>query len=216
MNTLHNKLLQKSKLYKAWHDSGMHALSHWVILVVAAIIAYFFLSGQIVHWSSQVNKGIVVRLPQAGGVVISLDPQTKTVAVGETLSADIILDTADRPIDGVDIYALHYDPTILQVIDDVPDKKGVQIEPGTIISMNAANIVDQKTGTIKFGQAAAGGTNFTGKGVLATIHFKAIGKGTTYLKFDFKSGSTVDTNAAHGGKDQLSRVVDAIYTVTSE
>ncbi len=114
----------------------------------------------------------------------------------------------------MDIYGLHYDPSILKVIDDVSEKKGVQILPGQIIPNSAVNIVDETTGTIKLGQLSEGGSSFTGKGVLATIHFKALSAGTSYLKFDFNRGSTVDTNAAHRGKDKLSSVVDAIYTVS--
>ena len=216
MDTLHSTLCQKSSLYKVWHEFSIYQFIHWLVLVTVAVVVWAFFSVQSSNWISfSSDQGVMIRLPKAGAVIL-LDPQTKTVALGETFSADIVLNTAGKPIDGVDIYGLHYDPSILKVIDDMPNKKGVQIEPGKIISFNAANTVDQQTGTIKFGQAAAGGKNFTGKGVLATIHFKAIGTGTSYLKFDFQPGSTVDTNAAHGGKDQLSRVVDAIYVVTSK
>ena len=82
------------------------------------------------------------------------------------------------------------------------------------MSSTAINIVEEGSGTIKFGKLSAGGATFIGTGVLATIHFKAISSGSSYLKFDFKRGVTTDTNAAHKGKDQLARVVDAIYTVT--
>jgi len=145
--------------------------------------------------------------------ILTLDPKEKAVGVGDSFTVDVILDTDGKQVDGVDLYSLHYDPTILNVVDGVSAKPGIQVIPGTIMDFNAVNSVDQATGTIKFSQAATGGTSFSGKGVLASIHFKAVGKGSTYLKFDFSFGSTKDTNVAHAGKDQLARVVDALYTV---
>lgn len=172
--------------------------SHWLFLAAVVLI------GGVSLWTEIRNRE---------AATLYLNPQTKTVALGEQFKVDIILDTANGPIDGVDVYALHYDPSILEVVDDIPDQQGTQIQPGTIIPANAANIVEESTGMIKFSQITFGGTNFTGKGILATIHFKAVRAGTAYLKFDFSKGSTTDTNAAYGGKDQLARVIDAIYII---
>ncbi len=145
--------------------------------------------------------------------VLSLEPKVKTVNVGGTLDLNIVLDTHAQPIEGVDIYSLHYDPAMLQVIDDSPSQNGIQIKSGTIIPLNGGNIVDQNIGTIKFSQVMDNGKTFSGKGVLGTIHFKAIKAGTSDLKFDFKLGSTVDTNAAYRGNDQLSEVIGATITI---
>jgi hypothetical protein len=142
-----------------------------------------------------------------------LEPQTQTVKVGEVIEANIILDTGNEKIDGVDIYALHYDPSLLRVVDDVPTQSGVQIQPGEVLTLKAANIVDPKAGSIKFSQLASGGSSFQGRGVLATVHFMTLAPGTAYLKFDFVPGKTVDSNAAYNGKDRLAKVVDAIYTI---
>ena len=215
MENIHNNISTKSNLYRAWHDSNIYKLIHWATFLAVALIAYFYISGQIVS-TSYYSPGVTVNLPK-NSAVIFLSPQARTMTLGESFSSDIVLDTDGKPVDGVDIYALHYDPTILKVIDSVSGQSGVQIEPGKDTGYTVAkNTVDEKTGTIKIGLSSAGGKTFTGKGVLATIHFKAIGKGSSYLKFDFTPGSTIDTNAAHRGKDQLSRVVDAIYTVNSK
>lgn len=203
-----------SRWYKKWHEHEHHRHFHWLIFSVIVILCTTFLWFQIWVYS-KLDSGTSVKLPKASAV-LSLQPKTETIRVGGTFSADIILDTADAPIDAVDVYSLHYDPTILKVIDDIPGQQGVQIKPGPVMSFTAVNSVEETSGTIKFGKLSTGGTTFIGKGVLATIHFQAVGAGTSYLKFDFKKGSTIDTNAAHKGRDQLVRVVDAIYTVIAE
>ena len=191
--------------------------SHWVnwgifaILVLAVFVA---LSSQISDWVRTFTEPqLVVKVAPHPNAELALSPTSKVVKVGDTFSADILLNTGSKPVDGVDVYALHYDPTILKVIDDSSSKSGVQIMPGTIMAVNSYNQVDAKTGTIKFSQIAGGGKTYQGSGVLATIHFKALAAGTAFLKFDFTQGSTVDSNAAYHGKDQLTKVVDAIYTV---
>ncbi len=214
MDDLHKGISKKHSWYKDWHNKGSHALIHWLFLILVVAVCGYAFQDELYAWLSDADQNqVTVNLP-SDQAVISIDPQNKSVKIGDTFSANIILNTRGGPIDAVDIYTLHYDPTLLQVIDDMPDQKGIQIQPGIIIPFNAVNLVNESTGTIKLGQASAGGASFTGQGVLATVHFKAIGVGTSFLKFDFNKGSTVDTNAAHRGKDKLAAVVDAIYTIT--
>jgi len=206
-----------SNWYGEWHGTNHHAVTHWVILGVVIIGIFALLSGQIRDWVRSLNEpGITVSVVNKPSAQLSLSPQTQTVKVGDIFTSNIILDTGGKPVDGVDIYALHYDPTIVKVIDDISTQKGIQIEPGDIMNLTAANTVNESSGSIKFGAVTSGGTSFTGKGTLATIHFKALSPGNAYLTFDFRFGSTVDSNAAFKGKDQLSQVVDAIYTVNSK
>ena len=147
------------------------------------------------------------------GAILLLDPNNETAKLNSLFAIDIVLDTANQPIDGVDVFVLHYDPLVIQVVDDIPEQEGIQIQAGSILSINAANIVDQSAGTIKFSQVATGGTNFSGRGILATIHFKAVKMGVSNLKFDFKPGSTTDTNVAYQGHDQLIQVENAVYSI---
>lgn len=216
MKETNNKQNHSSSWYDEWHSTKHHAVAHWVIFLIIIIGSFLLLRGQIKDWIMSLNEpGVVVTVTKSNAQ-LAMGPQTKTVKVGDSFSADVILDTGNKPVDGVDIYALHYDPTILNVVDDIPAQKGTQITPGTIMSLTAANTVDEKTGSIKYGAVSEGGGSFSGKGVLATIHFKAVATGIAYLRFDFSQGSTVDSNAAYKGKDQLTSVVDAIYTVKSK
>jgi hypothetical protein len=178
---------------------------YWALtLIVIGVIIFLF------DQSNRKNS----KLPsEQNATILSLDPQNKTVKLGDLFAVDVILDTANSPIDGVDIFALHYNPSVIQIIDDISGQEGIQIQAGAILPINAANITDQSAGTIKFSQVAAGGTNFSGKGILATIHFKAVKEGTSDLTFDFNPGSTTDTNAAYQGQDQLNQVKNAAYTI---
>jgi hypothetical protein len=206
----------KSNWYGDWHATGHHAVTHWIVLLVIILASFLFLRGQISSWVDSLNQtGVTVTVTKANAQ-LSLDPQTKTVKVGDTFAVNVVLDTGSKPVDGVDLYSLHYDPSILQVLDDSPSKAGIQITPGEVLPVTAANIVDPKTGLIKYSGVANGGTNYSGKGILAIIHFKAISPGPAILKFDFTQGSTIDSNAAYRGKDQLTNVVDAIYNVTAK
>ncbi len=213
MDQIHQQISESVPWYKNWHERESHWLIHWLMLILVAVLAWFSVNGQIYKWAYQISNQEVRVTTITDQAILSLSPKTDTVKLGETFAVKIILNTDHGQIDGVDIYGLHYDPSILKVIDDLPKQNGTQIEPGTIIPYTAANIVDENTGTIKLGQVSAGGTSFNGTGTLATVHFKAIGVGNSYLKFDFRRGSTVDTNAAHHGRDKLTSVVDAIYTV---
>lgn len=202
--------------YQRWHESDHRELTHWLIFLVIVVVAGLLLWKQIFNFIISLNQpGIQVSLTSPA-TQLSLDPQSKTVIVGDTFPVNIDLDTGGNKVDGVDVYALHFDPSLLQVVDDNPSKAGVQVQPGQILDVNAANIVDNKAGTIKLSQITPGGTSFQGTGVVATIHFKAVSSGTAYLKFDFTPGSTTDSNAAYKGKDQLSKVVDGIFIIDSK
>jgi hypothetical protein len=191
-------------------------IAFWGVLLIVVISVWSMLYGRIGDWISSLDgPEINVKLAKSNAQ-LSLDPQTKVISVGDTFEVNIILDTGNSHVDGVDLYALHYDPSLLRVIDDVPGRSGTQITPGDILTENAANIVETNSGNIKFSQVAKGGTSFVGKGVLATVHFRALNPGTAYLNFDFLKGSTVDSNAAYKGKDQLDKVVDGIYTIESK
>lgn len=202
----------KNKFSEIYHNHK--TLMHWGIFAIVAVCAWGLLYSKINDYTARFlgNNDAVVRLAKSSAR-ISLDPQTQAVKVGDVFPVDIVLDTGETPTDGVDIYSLHYDPALLAIVDDVSSKNGVQITPGVILPINAANIVDNKQGNLKFSQVAQGGTTYKGRGILATIHFKALGTGTAYLQFDFNKGSTVDSNVAFRGQDKLSTVVDGIFQI---
>src|SRR3989344_5196547 len=152
----------------------------------------------------------------AAGINLSVSPATSTVVNGQTFTANIVLDTAGVNIDGVDVYSLHYNPAILQIQDANNSLAGVQITPGTLLPLTLANSVNASNGTVQFSQVTAGGSTFTGAGVLASISFKAILNGTSAVTIDFfPTGGIADSNVAGGGIDKLGSVTNASYTVAA-
>src|SRR3989344_2895831 len=177
MKYIHNKLLEKSRAYSKWHDHAHHNKIHWGAILVALGVATLLALNGIQSWRNTLYNIVMIELSPRSAA-LTLDPQTKSVKEGDSFIANIILDTDGKPVDGVDLYSLHYDPTILSVVD-ASTKAGVQITPGVLMDVTAMNTVDPKTGVIKFSQTSTAGTNFTGKGVLASIQFKAVAKGSS-------------------------------------
>jgi hypothetical protein len=148
---------------------------------------------------------------------LSLNPAAGAFMVGDLFDVDILLDTGNYAIDGVDIHFLNYDPNVLEVQDAHDSSPGVQILSGSLMPFTLTNSVDVTAGTIDFSQITAGGTTFTGSGVLATVTFKVIGVGSADLVFDFTPGNTRDTNVACcGGFDALASATGAHFTLTDE
>jgi hypothetical protein len=141
----------------------------------------------------------------AGSATLSLSPTAQTVGLNQTFTVNVNLDTAGGRVDGVDIYSLHFSPSVLQV---------VQVLPGNLFANTVVNSVNNSTGVISFAQTSAGGTYFSGSGVLAQITFRSMARGSSNVTFDFTPGSTTDTNVTYQGIDQLSAVTNAKYTVT--
>jgi hypothetical protein len=154
-----------------------------------------------------------IKIASAAGPSLSLSPTTLSVGNSQNFTVTILVDTATSAIDGVDILSLHYNPAVLQIVDDDVNQAGVQITAGTLLPITVINSADNTAGTVKFSQASSGGSHFTGSGTLATIHFRSIAGGTSPVTFDFTAGSTVDTNMAFQGVDLLSSVTNASFTV---
>lgn len=141
-----------------------------------------------------------------------LSPASGSISAGQTITVDIMIDTKGADIDGVDVYSLRYNSSILEVVDSNPSTSGVQISPGSLFPLTLTNKVTP--GIIQLSQVTSGGTSYKGAGKLATITFKGVANGTSAVTFDFTAGSTSDTNVAGGGVDKLTSVAGGSYTVS--
>lgn len=133
--------------------------------------------------------------------------------VGETLTAHIIIDTANYKTDGVEVRNLKYNPNILELVDADPDAPGTQITPGNLYAVTVGNNANTNQGTIDFGQVTQGGATFSGTGILATAHFKVIAPGKATLSLTHTPGSTTGTNVAVAGKDILGETQNITLTL---
>ncbi len=149
----------------------------------------------------------------ASAATLILSPASGTIAPGQTITVDVLLDTKGAAIDGVDVYSLRYNTSVLEVQDVNSSTSGVQIQPGSLVSITLTNMVSG--GLIKFSQVSSGGTTYTGSGKLATITFKGVASGTSPVTFDFTAGSTSDSNVAGAGEDKLTSVGNGSYTVSA-
>lgn len=137
---------------------------------------------------------------------LSLSPSKTSVALEETFTVDIILDTEGSATDGVDIHYLNFDPALLQV---------QSVEAGALYPSTQTNTFDNTAGTINFSQITTGGGTYTGQGTLASVTFKALASGKAILAFDFEEGNTKDSNVASAGSDVLTSADGGSYRVLS-
>lgn len=149
----------------------------------------------------------------------SLSPASNATpyAVGNTITVDIVLDTGPDAVSGATAI-ITYDTAKLSVQDDDANTAGVQIKPGTLFNQSPlTNTVDTTTGTIRYDSGSLG-TTFTGRGVIATIHFRAIATGSAAVNFVFNPAATTNTSIvakATGPENLLQTVNNGVYTIGS-
>lgn len=174
-------------------------------LVIAGLIILSL--GITVNWFVNNRKTPTVSFntsSAAVGASLSLVPASSNVAVNQTFTVDINLDSGSFPVSGVDIYKLNFNPSILEV---------VQVAATNLIPNTLINTFDNASGKIQLSQTTAGGSTFNGSGKIATITFKGKTVGSANVSFDFILGNTADTNVAVAGEDKLTSVSKGVFTV---
>ncbi len=136
---------------------------------------------------------------------LSLSPAKAnyTYTAGQSYTLGIILDSAGKTIDGVDVI-INFDPTRAQVIDS-------KVNTASLFEQYPLNSVDNTKGKIRFS-----GLTFNPKpvtGIIGTFRFQSLGKGEVNFSFDFTLGATTDSNIAEHGsaKDVLGKVTNGTY-----
>lgn len=173
------------------------------IILGAIILVELVLGARSVFQSSGATQspgqtgGLLNLAPQPGRGKIALLSDQNQVKVGDSVAVKVEV-TSPTPSDGVDL-VLKFDPNILRVSES-------DIQKGTIFPQYPLVSVDP-TGVVRVSGIASGPKGgFTGKGILATINFRAIKLGVSKLSLDFTPGSTTDSNIAAGSKDLLEEV----------
>jgi len=147
-----------------------------------------------------------------GKTRVYLSPSSGTYRVGDSFSVNVVVDTNGKAIDAADI-VLRYNNRIFQVLDSDPNKDGIQIQNGNLLSDVQINEVDPARSTINFSKTSQSST-FSGVGVLATVNFKAVSEGSrSYVTFYFRKNYSRDTNLVSNGEDILEEVGNAMYVV---
>jgi len=169
---------------KQFHKSPRH----WMGLVL--LLAMLF--------ATPVGYGL------AQGTMVTIDPASKTVAVGATTTVNIhIANVTD--LYGAEAH-LTFNPTLLEVVDADPNVDGVQIQAGTFLSpdFTAQNAVDQAIGKIDFAIAQTPDHDpVSGSGALATITFRGKAGGSSAISFvsvilSDQDGQSISTGTQDG------------------
>ncbi len=199
---------------KPLKDSQVFAVIGICILVLFILISQAPEPEEIVSTiiTPQIQPGMQVAQVSPTPATLTLSPSTNSVALNGTFTVNIVLNTGGQATYGVDINRLHYNPSLLQVVDADAATAGVQITPGVLMPVVFVNAADNIAGTVQFSQVANPGTTYTGSGTLASITFKAIAGGTSNVTFDFTLGSGTDSNVAGLGGDLLGGVGSGTYT----
>lgn len=123
---------------------------------------------------------------------------------GMEVPVGIILDTAGKSVDGVDV-VVSFDPAKAQVI-------GGKVNATNLFQEVPLNKVDNVKGKIKFSALTFDPKPLTG--VVGTFSFRPVSSGEVNFQIDFTPGATTDSNIAEHGRatDVLGEAGNATFT----
>ncbi len=198
---------------------------YWMIFIAAMgtifiiVMYYVFLSSSEINFSaispSRIRSNIkkILNSKEINDnverkAILSLSSQKKENKIGQIFSVEILLDTKDFEIDGVDVF-LKYDPKMLEI----SGKEGSRIRVGNVFKNFMGSEINKETGLIKFSALSEPKEKFQGQGKIATINFKSLKEGMTRISFIFERGLTTDSNVSRKGEDVLLDVINGEYTI---
>ena len=139
---------------------------------------------------------------------LSLSPASASKNIGDVFNVDIVVDTGGDPAAGVSAI-VNYDNTRLTA---------VQGTAGTVLAgAPLTNTINSSTGTIQYDTGNLS-NNFTGRGTVATIQFRALAVGSATVNYVFNPNSTVNSSivaAASSPTNLLTTVNGGVYTIGS-
>lgn len=138
-----------------------------------------------------------------GSLALSPASGDYTFSATQTIPVGIVVDSAGKNVDGVDII-IKFDPTKVQVI-------GTAVSPASLFERVPLNNVDVTRGQIRFSALTFNPRPVTG--IVATFSFKPLAPGEVDFNFDFTPSLTTDSNIAEHGtaKDILGKVSNAKF-----
>jgi hypothetical protein len=142
--------------------------------------------------------------PVKAAASLSLSPASKSVAVGESFTVDVMLDTKGAETDAADAIILYDSAKLEATAASLGSLYTNKLEENTGVS---GKVILRATSSVA--------SDYSGSGTFATITFNALESGTANVSFEFESGSTTDSNVASAGVDILSSVANGTYTITS-
>lgn len=155
----------------------------------------------IIFFSFLVVSGVLFAINSyavTDGSYTLVSPNGGNLTEGCVYAADIRVNTGSNNSNAADI-SIMYEPSKIDIIDSIPSRAGIQIEPGTAYESYYGNEVITSSGIIRI-TAASYNELFRGEDRFATIQFRAKADVTSTsftIKFDGASESnTLDSNIA--------------------
>lgn len=182
-----------------------------LIAVISVMLIVFMVGGVVVLK----KLGKLSSKADTTGPSLTLEPSSGSYDIGANFDVNIRLDTAGQAASLVQINKIHFDPSVLQVVDADSNKDGVQIAQGNITSFETSlmNAVDNTTGTITY-SVSSFSNNYTGNDIVAKINFKTIAAGSaTPLAWDFDGSLAKTTVNDSTGVNILTSVTPASFNV---
>ena len=128
---------------------------------------------------------LVLKSGAGGEAMLKFSPASSSVGTGDQVTVDIVVE------DLSDLYGIaldiHFDPSLVAVVDMNSGEAGVQITPGSCPSPDFVlkNSTNNTTGLIEYDLTALSpSAPCSGSGTIATITFEGIMSGTSALSFD--------------------------------
>jgi len=136
----------------------------------------------------------------ASEVNISLQPATEHVGVGEVFDLIIQAEAGDQPVSGISAF-IDFDPAYLEVVDADAETGGIQITPGSTLTMVMLNEADNSIGTIDYSAGKLGEPFPTGTFTVATIQFRALAQTSPITSIIFSTDFPRETVVDYSGND---------------
>lgn len=135
--------------------------------------------------------------PSVDEAHLRLNPASKTLTSGETLSLAVVLNTQGEELGGVDVY-LEFDANRLSLSG---------LTDGGLFPAFTSNEVVPGRWRLTGNVAGPGDTGFSGENTLATVEFTAIGPGQAEISFG--NGTVL----SRGGQDVDPLTLGGTYTI---
>jgi hypothetical protein len=165
-----------------------------------------------------VSSGVQAFAQTGSRVDLILDPAQVKVKPGDTFEVTIKAAPSSQELAAMDVF-LDFDPQFLEVVDSLPDKSGVQIKPGTVLTQplsENSNRVDNSKGEIDFGAGMPLGKAYSEVTPLtvATVTFKTKPELTGSTEINFHDIAPRQTMVAYVGANVLGTAKGASVNIS--
>lgn len=193
-----NTTIKEKKLGKAIPLSKVIFIILGIILLIEVIYAVRTLAAPTPPPPQSAKKADNSAVASVGKITLAT-PKVN-YSVNELIPITVIVDTASKQVNGVDI-VVRFDPKVLDANTDGLIK-GAIFDEYPILS------VDKNKGMVSISGVSNSQNGFQGVGKFATINLKAKAPVQTTIAVDFEEGSTSDSNLVSitSSKDILERV----------